>query len=307
MQQPPHAPSPSVERLDLDELTCWRLRHGGTELLVTQQGAQVLRYGRDGEAPLIWLSEQAAYRRGQSVRGGVPVCWPWFGDLRRNPPAVQAHYQGDEAAPAHGLVRGIDWRLHGVEHSAEAVQLAFVLDSREHPLPNWPEACELTLRIRLDERLHLSLESHNLGERPITLSQALHTYFAVGDVTRTRVEGLENAPYLDTLKDWQRCRQDDAPGFDGETDRIYLEVPPRLSILDEAWQRRIHLESHASHSAILWNPWIDKAKRLSQFADDAWRGMLCIETARVMDDVLVLQPGERHAMGVTLWSEALPG
>src|SRR5690606_2872430 len=109
VQYPPfrtarHAMSTNqVERIELDQLVCWRIRACHSELLVAQQGAQILSYRQDGQPPLIWLSPDAAYRTGQSVRGGVPVCWPWFGDLRRNPQAVQTHYQQDQA-PAHGLV-----------------------------------------------------------------------------------------------------------------------------------------------------------------------------------------------------------
>ncbi|MEK1942264.1 MAG: D-hexose-6-phosphate mutarotase, partial [Pseudomonas sp.] len=84
---------------------------------------------------------------------------------------------------------------------------------------------------------------------------------------------------------------------------IYLDVPAQLSILDPLWQRRIHLASSGSRSAVVWNPWIDKAQRLSQFADDAWPGMLCIETANVMDDIVTLAPGAQHSMAVSLWSE----
>lgn len=294
-----------VERHVRDELTCWRVRHAGAELWVTQQGAQVLSYGRDGEPPLIWLSEEAAFRRGQSVRGGVPVCWPWFGDLRRNPEAVQEQYASDEPAPAHGLVRGLDWQLQDLEQRDEAVTLRFTLDTRAEPLPFWPQAVRPSLVIRLDERLHIQLDNHNHGPRPVTLGQALHTYFAVSDIHRTRVEGLDGARYLDTLQDWRPCTQAGPLTFAGETDRVYLDVPPRLSLVDEGWARRIQVESLDSRSAVLWNPWIDKGARLGQFADDAWRRMLCIETARVMDDVLVLAPGEQHRMGVSLWSEAL--
>ncbi|TRX73431.1 D-hexose-6-phosphate mutarotase [Pseudomonas mangiferae] len=300
-----NASGAQVERLQRDELTCWRVRQGGAELLVAQQGAQVLAYGRVDQPPLIWLSEDAAFRRGQSVRGGVPVCWPWFGDLRRNPEAVQAAYASEDAAPAHGLVRGLDWQLEDVEQQDGAVTLHFTLDTRAEPLPHWPQAVQPSLRIRLDERLHLHLENHNLGPRPVTVSQALHTYFAVSDIHRVRVEGLAGARYLDTLRDWRPETQAGALAFEGETDRLYLDVPPRLSLVDEGWGRRVQVESLDSRSAILWNPWIDKGARLSQFADDAWQRMLCIETARVLDDVLVLAPGERHRMGVSLWSEPL--
>lgn len=292
-----------IERVELDQLTCWRVHLGDAELLVAQQGAQVLHYQRAGQPPLLWLSEQAGYQRGQSVRGGVPVCWPWFGNLQRNPAAVQAQHRNPGAAPAHGGVRGLDWQLQGIDNLGEAVELLFSFDSRQHALPDWPHAAELELRIRLDQRLQLQLTSRNLGERPLALSQALHSYFAVSDIRQVSVEGLHGCRYIDTLDDWQERRQQGALGFAGETDRIYLDVPPRLSLLDAGWQRRIHLEARDSHSAVLWNPWIDKAQRLSHFAADAWQRMLCIETANVWDDCLELAPGASHSLDLSLWSE----
>ncbi|ERI53791.1 hypothetical protein N878_14005 [Pseudomonas sp. EGD-AK9] len=298
--------SPLVERVELDQLTCWRVRTAHAELLVAQQGAQILSYQPDGQPPLIWLSEQAAYERGQSVRGGVPVCWPWFGDLRCNPPAVQAAYQPG-LAPSHGLVRGLDWQLLGIDEDGDAVTLRFVFDSRQHLLPGWPHAARLQLDIRLGEDLALNLETHNQGDEPLVISQALHSYFAVSDVRQVGVEGLDGCRYLDTLDDWRERRQDGALQFAGETDRIYLGTPARLSIVDPGWGRRIHLDSSGSRSAVLWNPWIDKAKRLSQFAAEAWQGMLCIETANVMEDVVRLAADERHALRLRLSSEVLAG
>ncbi|MFI8610252.1 D-hexose-6-phosphate mutarotase [Pseudomonas sp. NPDC077649] len=295
-----------VERVELDQLTCWRVRTAHAELLVAQQGAQILSYQPDGQPPLIWLSEQAAYERGQSVRGGVPVCWPWFGDLRCNPPAVQAAYQPG-LAPSHGLVRGLDWQLLGIDEDGDAVTLRFVFDSRQHLLPGWPHAARLQLDIRLGEDLALNLETHNQGDEPLVISQALHSYFAVSDVRQVGVEGLDGCRYLDTLDDWREHRQDGALQFVGETDRIYLGTPARLSIVDPGWGRRIHLDSSGSRSAVLWNPWIDKAKRLSQFAAEAWQGMLCIETANVMEDVVRLAADERHALRLRLSSEVLAG
>lgn len=299
-------PAPQVERLELDELVCWRVRTSSAELLVAQQGAQVLSYQRDGEAPLIWLSEQAAYRRGQSVRGGVPVCWPWFGDLKRNPDAVQAQYRGTDA-PAHGMARSLDWQLLEIDTRADAVDLQFALLKPEHGLPGWPHDVDLRLHIHLDERLHLSLASHNRGEQPVVLSQALHTYFAVSDVHQVEVHGLAGSHYLDTLQDWQERTQHGPVLFEGETDRIYLDTPARVSIDDACWNRRIHLDSSGSRSAVVWNPWVDKSLRLSQFASDAWQRMLCIETANVLDDVLELAPGEQKSLAVSLWSEPLAG
>ncbi|HZX18134.1 MAG TPA: D-hexose-6-phosphate mutarotase [Pseudomonas sp.] len=292
-----------VERLELDELTCWRARVGTRELLISQQGAQILSYQEDDQPPLIWLSEQAAYKRGQGVRGGVPVCWPWFGGLQRNPQAVQAMHLQPAAAPAHGLVRNLDWQLQGIDSRDDGVQLEFVYNSATQPLTDWPHAAELRLSIRLDERLHIQLSSRNLGDTPLAISQALHSYFAVSDIRNVAVEGLHGCRYIETLEDWQQRQQDGLLQFSGETDRIYQGTPAQLSILDRAWQRRIQLRSSGSSSAVLWNPWIDKAQRLSQFADDAWTGMLCIEHANVLDDTRVLAAGEQHQLDVSLWSE----
>jgi glucose-6-phosphate 1-epimerase len=293
-----------VERVELDQLTCWRIRAAGSELLVAQQGAQILSYQQAEQPPLIWLSPQAAYQRGQSVRGGVPLCWPWFGDLRRNPQAVQAHYY-QEQAPAHGLVRALDWELLGIDEEDDAVTLRFAYDTRNQPLDGWPRDVGLTFVVRLAQDLSMSLETHNRGDTPLTLSQALHSYFAVSDVRQVSVEGLQACRYLDTLLDWQELRQQDELGFSAETDRIYLDTPARLSIVDPGWGRRIHLDARGSRSAVLWNPWVDKAKRLSQFPDDAWQNMLCIETANVLEDVVQLNAGERHRLELHLSSELI--
>jgi glucose-6-phosphate 1-epimerase len=303
-RQLPKASSSQIDTLLLGELACWRIRHADAELVISQQGAQVLSYQPAGQAPLIWLSEQATYQRGQSVRGGVPVCWPWFGDLSRNPPAVQTLVPEPSSAPFHGGVRTLDWQLQLLAPDADGISLEF-----RCPAPtsaaNWPAALELELHIRLDQRLSISLISHNSGSQPLTISQALHSYFAVSDIRQVEVEGLAGCRYIETLEDWQTRQQSGPLSFSGETDRIYQELPSILSIRDPGWQRRLCLESHGSRSAVLWNPWIDKAQRLSSFAADAWQQMLCIETANVWDDCVQLAAGASHNLGVTLWSEPL--
>ena len=293
-----------IEHQQIGELACWRIRHQGAQLLIAEQGAQLLSYQRDDAPPLIWLSEQAEYRRGQGLRGGVPVCWPWFGALERNPAEIQAQYRGS-AAPAHGLVRTLDWRLEDIREEDDAVSIEFVFDSRVQPLPDWPHAVELRLLIRLDQRLHLRLTSHNHGTHPLFLSQALHSYFAVSDIHQVQVEGLHGCRYIETLEDWQARLQQGPVTFGGETDRIYLGVPSQISFRDPQWRRRVHVLSSGSHSAVVWNPWIAKSRYLSQFAEDAWTGMLCIETANVLEDRIELPPNAAHALELSLWESPL--
>ncbi|MFV3404038.1 MULTISPECIES: D-hexose-6-phosphate mutarotase [Pseudomonas] len=293
-----------VESEQHGELNCWRISSAHAELLIAQQGAQILSYQRVGEPPLLWLSDQAIFRQGTSVRAGVPVCWPWFGNLQRNPQSVQAMYHAEQA-PAHGLARNRDWQLLRAEEQDAKLHIEFALPSAQGDLPGWPHNVELKLTIVLGDELALSLTSHNLGQQPVTISQALHSYFAVSDVRQAQVEGVEGLGYIETLADWEQRQQSGALTFSGETDRIYRATPQRLSIIDPHWNRRITLTSSGSRSAVIWNPWTERAKALPDMADDGWQRMLCIETANVWDDVVELKPGASHTLGLSIGCETL--
>lgn len=286
------------------ELAVWHLRCGQRYAWVAEQGAQVLAYGREGQAPVVWLSEHAEYRAGVAVRGGVPVCWPWFGDLDRNPEAVRRDWQRAGApAPAHGFARVQTWQASASGADAQGAWLQLRLPrNRDEP---WPHAVEPEIRIHLGERLHIALSSRNAGDAPVALSQALHTYLAVSDVRQAEVHGLDGAPYVDTLRQWQRETQQGAIRFEGEVDRIYLRVPPRLDVADPPAGRRLCLHAEGSRSAVVWNPHVEKSRRLSQFAPDAWLGMLCVETANVLEDIVTLAPGASHTVALSLWEAPL--
>ncbi|CAK18087.1 D-hexose-6-phosphate mutarotase [Pseudomonas entomophila] len=286
------------------ELNCWRITSEHAELLIAQQGAQVLSYQRIGEPPLLWLSDQAIFRQGKSVRAGAPVCWPWFGIFERNPDSVKAMYKGEQP-PAHGLVRGRDWQLLGVEEAGDTLRIEFALPEAQGDLPGWPHEVELKLVVELGQQLKLTLTSYNLGNTDVTLSQALHSYFAVSDVRQVQVEGVDGLAYIETLANWEQRQQQGNLGFAGETDRIYLNAPERLAIVDPHWNRRITLQAGGSRTAVIWNPWTDRARDLPDMADDGWQRMLCIETANVMDDVVTLRPGASHSMSVAIGSEVL--
>jgi glucose-6-phosphate 1-epimerase len=297
--------TPNVEAVKLDELNCWRIRHGQAELLVAQQGAHILSYQLAGQPPLIWLNDEAVFKTGKSIRAGVPVCWPWFGVFERNPQSVQAMRAGKEAPSAHGFVRAMDWELGGIEAEGESLKVEFLLPYPEGGFPGWPHQVDLTLSIRLDDQLHIQLSSHNRGADTVSISQALHSYFAVSDVREVHVEGLDGLNYIETLDNWKTVTQAGDLRFTGETDRIYLDAPPQLSIVDPAWERRIILTSSGSRTAVIWNPWIDRAAAFSDMADDGWQRMLCIETANVMGDVVNLKPDASHTLGVSVGSKPL--
>lgn len=296
---------PHVESIQLGELNAWRIRHGDTELVVAQQGAHIVSYQRDGHQPLIWSNPAAVFKQGKAIRGGMPVCWPWFGNLERNPASVQAMRRSDEPAKAHGEVRAVDWELMGMGMDGDALLIDFIQPLAEGHLPGWPHNVALKLSIRLDHALNVSLLSFNAGSEAVTLSQALHTYFAVSDVREINVEGVDGLDYVDTLENWEERQQSGALTFSGETDRIYLDTPEHLAINDPVWNRRIYIRSSGSQSAVIWNPWTAKTATFSDMAADGWQNMVCIETANVLDDVAVIEPGAMQVMAVSIWSEPL--
>ena len=271
-----------IQRIEMNQLACWRVRRGEDELLIAEQGAQILSYRQGDAPPIIWLSEEAAFEQGQSVRGGVPVCWPWFGDLARNPQEVQASYHGEQPAPFHGLVRALPWQLREQRGEGDTAILEFHCPQALGALPGWPHRVELTLQIRLADELELSLSSRNVGTQAVTISQALHSYFAVGDIHQVRVEGLAGCLHRYAAGLAAAPAAERRPGVQRRNRPHLLQLPTTLRLVDPAWKRSIQLTTRGSRSAVLWNPWIDKAKRLSSFADDAWQRMACIETANVL-------------------------
>ena len=177
-----------IQRIEMNQLACWRVRRGEDELLIAEQGAQILSYRQGDAPPIIWLSEEAAFEQGQSVRGGVPVCWPWFGDLARNPQEVQASYHGEQPAPLPRPGARLPWQCGS--SAAKAIRRFSSSTARRRSAHCRAGLTgRTTLQIRLADELELSLSSRNVGTQAVTISQALHSYFAVGDIHQVRVEG----------------------------------------------------------------------------------------------------------------------
>ncbi len=255
---------------------------------VALQGAQVLGWTQAGRE-LLWLSPVARLGTGRAVRGGIPVCWPWFGP-----------HPADASKPAHGFVRTRDWDVVAVEAEASSGAVTIGLSTRtraeDHAL--WPHDAEARLTVTLSDRLTLALETRNTGTSPFVLTQALHSYFRVADITAARIEGLDGQTYLDKLDGDARKRQTGAIAIDREVDRIYLGDTGQITLHEG--RHSLAIESQGSASAVVWNPWIEKTQRLGDMgAPDAYRQMLCIETTNAGDDVIQLAPGACHRLTVT--------
>ena len=239
-------------------------------------------------APVIWMSAASFFQPEKPIRGGVPICYPWFGP-----------HPSDKSAPAHGFARLAEWRLDNVRTLRDgSVDLLLVLDPTSgSQTADARHAATVAHRITIGAKLMMSLEVRNPGPDTLTFEEALHTYFAVQDVTQIEICGLENVEYLDKVAGFARKRQAAEPiRFTAETDRVYLDTTGACTLDDPGLLRRIVVSKSGSQSTVVWNPWRDKAAAMPDFGNDEWRGMVCIETANVGDAAVRLEPGERHVM-----------
>lgn len=263
-----------------------RLTAGSSTATVALQGAQVLGWRHAGVERL-WLSPISRLGTGKAVRGGIPVCWPWFGP-----------HPSDPQKPAHGFVRTRAWTVVGSSRGDRGIALSFATDCGPADQALFPHLASLRLTVILDEALSLQLETRNTGPSPFSLTQALHTYFRVSDIEGARIEGLAGRRYIDKLVGDARMTQVGTIAIGQEVDRIYLGDTSTVTLTDSPADRhRLQITSQGSGSAIVWNPWFEKTLRLGDMGgQQAFRHMLCIETANAGDDVVMLKPGGSHIL-----------
>jgi D-hexose-6-phosphate mutarotase len=246
------------------------------------------------KAPVLWISGHSLWQDSKPIRGGVPICFPWFGPHRSG-----------SSAPAHGFARLLDWTLaSAVERDGQSVALTFALQGARVS-EAWPFRFRAEYEVAVGSTLTTSLEVENRDDVEFSFEEALHTYFGVSSIADVAIAGLERTRYVDKAGGLAERTQDDQPiRFSGETDRVYLDTTATCSIDDPGLQRRIIVSKHDSRSTVVWNPWIAKARAMADFGDDEWREMVCVETANVGAAAVRLVPGERHRMTVSLAVES---
>jgi glucose-6-phosphate 1-epimerase len=235
--------------------------------------------------PVLWRSRESMFEPGRPIRGGVPICFPWFGP-----------HPADASAPAHGFARLQPWKLVDAREDA-AGTVALAMELAGEGVPQWPHRFRVIHRMTFGAVLRMDLEVHNEGADAFTFEEALHTYFSVRDVRTVTVTGLEGAEYLDKVAGSRRSRQgDEALRVTGETDRVYLDTRADCIIQDQVARRQISVSKTGSDATVIWNPWIDKSRAMPDFGDDEWPEMLCVETCNVNAHARTLAPGASHTM-----------
>ena len=253
---------------------------------ISLHGAHVTAFQPHGQHPVLWLSDYCHWEAGKAVRGGIPVCWPWF-----------AAHPADSGKPAHGFVRTAMWKVMATEALANgATQITFGFTESEATLALWPYAFQLELVVTVGAVLQVELVAHNTGNEEFVCGGALHSYFRVSDVTEIAVRGLEGCTYIDSLDLPYRKLQEGPVTISAETDRIYVDTTADCIIDDPGMGRRIRIVRKGSRSVVVWNPWKDKAARMEDFGDQEYPGMICVETTNAADDVVTVPSLGEHRL-----------
>jgi glucose-6-phosphate 1-epimerase len=247
-------------------------------------GGHVTSWKPTGWDEVLFMSRLARFETSRAIRGGVPVCFPWFG----------AH-PSNAQAPSHGFARLKPWKLDAIKEPGGVVTVTMSLTNDQDTELWWPSRFRLEHRATFGATLTLELIVTNTGDTPFTFEEALHTYYRVGDIRHVRVRGLERKRYLDALDFSHEKMQEDEIVFAEETDRIYLDTVKPVTI-DEAGRRTLQITTERSHATVVWNPWVDKARALADLGDEEWQRFVCVETCNVAPRAVDLAPGHQHAM-----------
>ncbi len=242
------------------------------------QGAHVTQYQPAGQSPVLWMSASSWLEPGKPIRGGVPICFPWFGP-----------HPTDTSAPGHGSARLMPWEVKASGRMSDGgVWLELTCDIAPF---------QVSFRCGFGEQLTMELlvELPTTAAAPARFEEALHTYFSVSDIRQVRVTGLEQTDFVDTVGGRTDHKATGLPvSFSAETDLVFQGYSGPCEIHDPRGKRTIRIDRLNSESTVVWNPWIAKSVRMPDFGDHEWPGMLCVETANIQGNAVVLSPGQLH-------------
>lgn len=283
---------PQIQRIEHAGHDCLRLETGHGVVIVALHGAHLLSWVPAGQRDVFWVSPQALPEPA-AIRGGVPVCWPWF--AKQGMPA---------SAPQHGPARIVPWHISAV-HSGGNDEVSLSLEPQPTAIDGVPTGLRISVRITLGQALSQTLHTRNLGQETFHLTQALHNYFAVSDAARIVIEGLAGLTYQDRLRALATDVQPGLFSLEHACDRTYFHTAAtgesaqpahRYLLHDPAWRRRIAIDTQGSDSVVVWNPGGEGARNIADMPDDDWRNFFCIEAANAGPDVIALTPGAEHRL-----------
>jgi len=257
-------------------------------------GAHVTSWIPTGYDQVLFVSSKSRWQEGQAIRGGIPICFPWFRGKANDP-----------HAPAHGFVRTKMWHLQSIVEHKGGFAVTMFTESDEQTRRWWPGEFRLVHRVTFGSQLSLELVCSNTGTTPLRFEEALHTYNRVLDTSQARLQGLDTIHFLDNTASNKEKTQRGDVAIAAQTDNAYLHTQNTVDLVDPKMQRRIRLQKANSLTTVVWNPWREGAEKLHDLGDGQWAQFLCVEASNILDATVNLEPGEEHKMTATLSVEEL--
>ena len=257
-------------------------------------GAQVTSWKPAGAEEVIFVSDRAQWHEGIAIRGGIPICFPWFRAKADDP-----------RAPSHGFVRTKAWQLETITQEGEDVVVAMSTASNDDTRKWWPFDFRVIHRVAFGTELKLELTVTNTGANAFRFEEALHTYHRVGHIEKVRITGLDGVSYLDNTESNREKTQQGDVVITKQTDNAYLDTQHVIELLDGKLHRRISTAKENSLTTVVWNPWREGAKSLSDLRDDEWQQMACVEASNILGFAVDLAPGHQHTMRANIAAQSL--
>jgi len=262
------------------------IRNQSASAVISLYGGQILSFKPvEEKIDMLFLSKNALYEDGKAIRGGIPLCWPWFGP---DPEGLQR--------PNHGFARNHFWTVTGCMATGTETKLTLQFTGNRQTEQIWQQPFALTLEFIIAQTLHSSLATENTGDKPFSITQAFHTYFNVGDINRVQVSDLDGCPYIDKLDQGKEKIQTGAVTVAGEIERIYENSDGHVILNDLALNRRMEITSENGKASVVWNPWHKAMPDLDKLD---YQRFVCIETGNIAFDSVQILPGEAHKLATS--------
>jgi glucose-6-phosphate 1-epimerase len=258
---------------------------------ISLYGAHVLHFVPNGEKDVLWNTEKSYFEEGKPIRGGIPICWPWFGP-----------HANDPNKPAHGFARLSNWEISktAVTPSGET-EISLTLTDSDVSRSLWPHSFRVSITIRLGNKLTVELSVTNTGKEVFEFTDALHSYLLVKEVSQISVEGLEGCSYFDgTNNNSSSIQSGRLIEIKKEENRRYLGTKNNCIVYDPMLKRKILIEKSNSNTTVVWNPWIETAKSMADMGDLDYKTMICVEAANAYNEIITLKPEQSFKMSTTL-------
>ena len=256
---------------------------------ISLYGAQVLSYIPKDERNLIFLSQEAYYQNGKAIRGGIPICWPWFGANTE-----------EKELPSHGFARLSNWEVIKTSSIKGVVIIQLQLKNSESTEALWPYKFETLINLTIGKSLKVELTTTNKDEKAFTITGALHSYLNISNSEKVSVEGLENTQYRDDVLHVKSLQKEALLSIKGEVDRQYFDTSKTCIIHDPDYNRQIQIDKTGSQTTVVWNPGDELAAKMTDLGDNEYQNMLCVEAANNMNDAITIQPNKSHSLATQI-------